>query len=145
MSLCLTPLSLTAEEAIVWLEDTTAFEYVREHFQLCGTRRRGPAFDFHRSGRIVGYAVLRAAARNNSGIPHLFLRRVFWVKPHDRSEDPTGCYAADVPAEAIDPRTVRPGVPGELTDRARGLPKPCAHKPADATGRRTTARKETPR
>lgn len=37
-----------------------------------------------------------------------FARRVFWLKDHDRDSDPTGCYATDAPAEAVDPRAVRP-------------------------------------
>ncbi|WTA32210.1 DUF6009 family protein [Streptomyces chartreusis] len=43
-------------------------------------------------------------------------------KEHDRSEQPNGMYRSSVPAEAVDPRTVAPGVWGEVTERAWGAP-----------------------
>ncbi|MFI9190476.1 DUF6009 family protein [Streptomyces californicus] len=52
----------------------------------------------------------------------MFTRRVFWVKEHDRSEQPDGAYSSGAPSEAVDPRTVAPRVCGELTERAWGGP-----------------------
>jgi Family of unknown function (DUF6009) len=66
---------------------------------------------------IVGYTELQADFRDNS-LPGMFHRRVFWVKSYDRCCEPTGTYETGAPAEAVDPRTVQPGVEGELTDRA---------------------------
>ncbi|MFE4423129.1 DUF6009 family protein [Streptomyces sp. NPDC056817] len=34
------------------------------------------------------------------------LRGIFWVKEHDRSEQPNGVYKRSAPSEAVDPRTV---------------------------------------
>ncbi|GHF56250.1 hypothetical protein GCM10010504_25520 [Streptomyces griseus] len=55
-------------------------------------------------------------------MPGRFIRRVFWVKEYDRSEQPDGTYGTAAPSEAVDPRTVAPGVWGELTERAWGGP-----------------------
>ena len=44
MSLHLAPELLTAEEAIVWLEDISRFDYVREHFDWYSSRRQRPRF-----------------------------------------------------------------------------------------------------
>ncbi|MFB7370330.1 DUF6009 family protein [Streptomyces sp. NPDC056222] len=51
--------------------------------------------------------------------PGAFARRVFWVKEHDRSR-PDGVYNSGALTEAVDPRTVAPGVWGELTEPAWG-------------------------
>lgn len=111
---------LENEESIVWLEDVTHMDYVRETLWTCARRRgripRWPAGDW----LLVGYAELRADAPN-SGSNGRFDRRVFWLKSHDRALDPHGVYASsNAPVEAVDPRTVAPGVPGEMTDRAWG-------------------------
>ncbi|MFE9168244.1 DUF6009 family protein [Streptomyces kebangsaanensis] len=42
----------------------------------------------------------------------------FWVKEHDRSEQPNGIYRCSAPTKAVDPRTVVPEVWGELAERA---------------------------
>lgn len=47
-----------------------------------------------------------------------FLRRAFWLKLYDRALLPDGPYRTGTPAEGVHPRTVRPGVAGEVTDRA---------------------------
>ncbi|NJP98907.1 hypothetical protein HCN51_57465 [Nonomuraea sp. FMUSA5-5] len=66
------------------------------------------------------YEAVALGATKPEWPPRGFLRRVFWVKPHDRSEDPGGIYAHDCPTEAVDPRTVAPGQEGYVTIRARG-------------------------
>lgn len=108
------------EEAIVWLEDIAKFDYVRESLWLIYGRSRAPRRDYLKGvGRVVGYATLIKGARSPNRCD--FERRVFWVKPYDRDSQPHGIYAASkpgVPAEGVDPRTVRPGVPGEVTERA---------------------------
>ncbi|WP_405706344.1 DUF6009 family protein [Streptomyces sp. NBC_00069] len=92
----------------------------------------------------VGYALLKGDAPNNSDTPGTFSRRVFWVKEHDRSEQPAGTYSSGAPTEAVDPRTVTPRTPGELTERAWGgkisypvarqrLSEPLATGPPQAT------------
>ncbi|MFJ2098373.1 DUF6009 family protein [Streptomyces anulatus] len=74
------------------------------------------------TGRRVGCSVLKSDAP--SGDTGRFVRRVFWVKDYDRSEQPDGMYKTSAPSEAVDPRTVAPGVLGELTERAWGGPLP---------------------
>ncbi|WP_326598366.1 DUF6009 family protein [Streptomyces sp. NBC_01803] len=67
--------------------------------------------------------MLRADAPSGE-VPGTFARRVFWVKDHDRSEQPNGLYKTSAPSEAVDPRTVEPGAWGQLTERAWGSPFP---------------------
>lgn len=109
---------LRHEDGIVWLEDIERFDYVREHVVTSAATRRRP-IPWDGPGRRVGYSVLAAKAPNN-GQPGMFTRRIFWVKDYDRSEDPGGIYKTGTPSEGVDPRTVQPGVPGQLTDRAWG-------------------------
>jgi len=108
------------EDGIVWLEPPERFPYVRQEVVTAGTRRR-PVPWRGRAGRVVGYATLAPDAPN-TGYPGMFRRRVFWVREYDRSEQPDGPYRTGAPAEAVDPLTVRPGVLGEITERAWGKP-----------------------
>jgi hypothetical protein len=64
---------------------------------------------------VVGYAKGGEEARGMAGY---FLRRLFWLKLYDRALDLGGPYRTGVPVEAVDPRTVRPKVAGQLTERA---------------------------
>lgn len=81
MSALIEPAQLAQENGLVWLEDITGLDYVRQSLDRLPTRRGRPAF--HRDGRMVGYAVLGAGARS-SRASGTFLRRVFWLAPHDR-------------------------------------------------------------
>ncbi|MCC5031885.1 DUF6009 family protein [Streptomyces sp. WAC 00631] len=116
------PKALEHEDGIVWTEDVGAFDYVRQSVELSVSTRRKPV-PWRGHGRRVGYAVLRPDAPSGD-VPGKFVRRVFWVKEHDRSEQPNGMYKRSAPSEAVDPRTVAPGVWGELTERAWGAPFP---------------------
>ena len=109
------------EERIVWDEDVDVLDYVRETVALAGTR--GRPVPWRGEGRRVGYAVLAPDAENN-GSPGRFLRRVFFLKDYDRDSDPGGTYSHGAPSEAVDPRTVAPGVPGKLTEAAWGNRRP---------------------
>ncbi|MER0446610.1 DUF6009 family protein [Streptomyces sp. Edi4] len=116
------PEDIKHEDEIVWTEDVSSFDYVRETLvDGVGTRRR-PVSWRGQVGRRVGYAVLKAEAPSDRDAPGMFARRVFWVKEHDRSEQPSGPYSSGAPTEAVDPRTVAPGICGELTERAWGGP-----------------------
>lgn len=101
------------EVEIVWEEPPEQYDYVRVRAGRAGTRTR--SVPFHRFKR-VGYAVLADDAPN-IGRPGQFRRRVFWLKDHDRAYEPDGVYANQGPSEAVDPRTVAPGVRGEKTER----------------------------
>ena len=104
---------------LVWLEDVSDLDYVRQSLDRLPTRRGKPAY--HRDGRMVGYAVLGpgAKASRSSGT---FRRRVFWLLPHDRDTVPDGLYSSGAPAEAVDPRTLTPGTKGRKTERSEGGP-----------------------
>ncbi|WP_330345169.1 DUF6009 family protein [Streptomyces longwoodensis] len=112
--------ALEHEEEIVWTEDIEKFDYVRQSVAHSVKTRQRPV-PWSGNGRRVGYAVLRGNAPSGA-VPGHFVRRVFWVKEHDRSEQPNGMYRRSAPAEAVDPRTVAPGVWGEVTERAWGAP-----------------------
>ncbi|MFF9017268.1 DUF6009 family protein [Streptomyces sp. NPDC014870] len=113
--------ALEHEEQIVWTEDVGDFDYVRQTVARLSTTRQKPV-GWNGAGRRVGYSVLKSDAP--SGDTGRFVRRVFWVKAYDRSEQPDGTYKTSAPSEAVDPRTVAPGVLGELTERAWGGPLP---------------------
>lgn len=108
------------EECIIWEEDIDALDYVRWNTTYAGTRRR--PVPWRGEGRRVGYAVLTKHAENNTGHRGYFYRRVFFLRDHDRDRQPEGVYATGAPIEAVDPRTVRPGVLGSVTERAWGSP-----------------------
>ncbi|MFF9042127.1 DUF6009 family protein [Streptomyces sp. NPDC014892] len=107
------------EADLVWLEDISGLDYVRQSLDRLPTRRGKPAY--HRDGRMVGYALLGPDAKpsRSSGT---FRRRVFWLLPHDRDTDPEGLYATGAPAEAVDPRTLAAGSKGRKTERSEGGP-----------------------
>ncbi|KIF04306.1 transcription factor [Streptomyces sp. RSD-27] len=103
------------EVELVWLEDVTELDYVRQSLDRLPTRRGKPAY--HRDGRLVGYAQLGPQAKpsRSSGT---FRRRVFWLLPHDRDTLPDGLYATGAPAEAVDPTTLAAGSKGRKTERS---------------------------
>ncbi|MFD9575892.1 DUF6009 family protein [Streptomyces sp. NPDC059982] len=103
------------EVDLVWLEDVTELDYVRQSLDRLPTRRGKPAY--HRDGRLVGYAQLGSKAKpsRSSGT---FRRRVFWLLPHDRDTVPDGLYASGAPAEAVDPTTLVAGSRGRKTERS---------------------------
>jgi hypothetical protein len=107
------------EIELVWLEDMTNLDYVRQSLDRLPTRRAKPAY--RRDGRMVGYALLGPQAKpsRSSGT---FRRRVFWLLPHDRDTDAEGVYATGAPVEAIDPRTLAPASKGRKTERSEGGP-----------------------
>lgn len=119
MSKPIEPEDLMHEDRLVWLEDISALDYVRQSLDRVARRRGRPPY--HRPGRLVGYAELsnEAKASRASGS---FVRRVFWLAPHDRDQQPDGTYAAAAPSEAVDPRTVAPKETGDKTERSQGGP-----------------------
>ncbi|WP_329537852.1 DUF6009 family protein (plasmid) [Streptomyces sp. NBC_01450] len=123
MSALIAENELVHESDLVWLEDISTLDYVRQSLDRLPTRRGRPAY--HRDGRMVGYALLGPGAKpsRSSGT---FRRRVFWLLPHDRDTAPEGLYATGVPAEAVDPRTLAPGSKGRKTERSEGGLSPSA-------------------
>jgi hypothetical protein len=113
--------ALAGEERIIWLVEIATLDYVRQAIFLTHRRRGRPAG--LRSGRLVGYAELRSDAPHD-GAGYVFARRLFYLMAGDRDGEPEGTYRNNAPMEAVDPRTVRPGAPGKLTERAWGGPLP---------------------
>ena len=99
------------EVRIVWLRPPeTLPRYVREVLdEWANFRARRWRFG---RGNVVAYAELAAAAPSDRY--GRFSRRVFHLAGHDPYEG-LGC-----PVEAVDPLTVRPGVPGLQNGRAWG-------------------------
>ncbi|WP_372412456.1 DUF6009 family protein [Streptomyces luteireticuli] len=118
MSALIDPQDLAHETELVWLEDTIPLDYVRQALDRVTGRRRQPPY--RRDGRLIGYAVLGPTAKP-SPASGTYLRRVFWLAPHDRDQQPRGLYATTAPAEAVDPRTVTVGVKGHKTRRSEGV------------------------
>lgn len=98
------------EAQIVWRPDFDphAHRYVREVIYQHADRRRGR---LRWNGHEVGWSELRPDARRHG---MFFVRRVFWLAAHDPYE------GRGAPIEAVDPLTLTPGKPGELTERAWG-------------------------
>ncbi|MFD9685204.1 DUF6009 family protein [Kitasatospora sp. NPDC059146] len=116
MSSLLDGSALTHEKDVVWLEDLSALDYVRQTIDKTPRRQGKPRW--LRDGRMVGYAELDATAEADpdSG---LHRRRVFFLLPHDRDLEPDGPYAAGAPGEAVDPRTIKAKAVGMKTPRSQ--------------------------
>ncbi|MFJ3176655.1 DUF6009 family protein [Streptomyces roseus] len=118
---------ITDEVEIVWVEGESTvmarYDYVRQDLVKTSKKRGVPRITW--DARIIGYANLSLDAEPPTGLGSgRWERRVFYVKPQDRSERETDDervhYQGSTPTEAVDPRTVKPTVVGTLTDRARG-------------------------
>jgi hypothetical protein len=123
VSALIDPEEIAHEEDLVWLEDAVSLDYVRQSLERLPSRRGKPAY--HRDGRMIGYAVLDKTAKP-SPASGTYRRRVFWLLPHDRDEQPDGLYATGAPSEAVDPRTIQPRVKGYKTERSEGGPASAA-------------------
>ncbi|MEU6114898.1 DUF6009 family protein [Streptomyces sp. NPDC047117] len=95
------------ETRIIWLKDVTAFPYVREttYSWSVGIDTSDPVDGWSRSGRVLGYS------RGFTADRYIGRCRVWWVKPHDRSEDPRGPYRDSAPGEAVMVASIRAGRP----------------------------------
>ena len=116
MSSMLQDSQLTDEDEVVWLEDLSHLDYVRQALDKVHARRGKPRYE--RDGRLIGYTNLKTGAESDpdSG---LFARRTFFLLPHDRDNDPNGPYEVGAPGEAVDPRTIGPGRVGAKTTRSQ--------------------------
>jgi hypothetical protein len=114
--------AMAAEARVVWATgfDPSSARYVREVVCEHEHRRVGRV---RWNGREVGWTELRPEARRRG---FFFVRRVFWLAAHDPYD------GSGAPVEAVDPLTVAPGRPGELTERAWGRPFRSASAPAGA-------------
>ncbi len=97
---------LAYEKSIIWLEDIKSLDYVRVVQVRCAKSRRGPLV-LNSGERVVGYAKLMPDAPRDTSTQR-FARRLFYLKPSDSKSQP-----APLPATAVAPQSVMPGVPGE--------------------------------
>lgn len=105
---------IAKESQLVWLEDPAAHDYVRMTELTNGwssvPRLGDPEYV------VVGFTVVRR--READSVPPE--RRVFWLKPGDRTYSPNGPYERRCPCEAVDPRSLAPGLRGIKTQRCWG-------------------------
>jgi len=128
---------LSAEIKLIWLDDISRYDYVRESVITGSVKANQPRQGAER--RIVGYTTVTGGRRSKEA---QYDHRIFWLTCHDRGEDitkysmtvqwrykcdwapgePLTQYGAtEYPVEAVDPRTVKIGVPGSHTPRSTGL------------------------
>lgn len=128
MSALIEPHEIEHETDIVCLEDIDTLDYVRQSLDRLPRRAGKPAY--HRHGRLVGYAVLGpdAKASRASGA---FLRRVMWLAPHDRDQDPDGLYATGAPPKPSTPAPSAPVSAGTRPTAPKAVhpPRPPADTP----------------
>lgn len=111
--------SIRLEERLVWeVEDVGALPYVRQRFELAGTRQSG--VPLRSKGERIGYATLADYAPGVEGRKGTFRRRVFYLQANDRAGLPGGPYETTAPSEAVDPQTLEARRVGRITPRAWG-------------------------
>lgn len=96
---------LAYEKSIVWLKDIEGVRFVRTVDVRCARSRRG-ALNLSTGERVIGYSKLTPDAPRNRETD-CFTRRLFYLKPSDSDKQ------SRVPQDAVDPRTILPGVRGE--------------------------------
>lgn len=99
---------LQDEADIIWLVDPSGIPYVREEDWLT-TRRNSQPPKSTLEWQIVGYSTVKDNVKRSRG--QNYHRRLFTLRPHDRANDPNGTYKIGYPAEAVDPMSVKAGVP----------------------------------
>ena len=97
---------LAYEKSILWLKDIKGVRFVRTVEVRCARSRRG-ALNLSTGERVIGYAKLTANAPRDRQTD-CFTRRLFYLKPSDTEAQ------SSVPKDAVDPRTILPGVRGEM-------------------------------
>jgi hypothetical protein len=104
---------LAYEKSIVWLESIEQIPYVRVAHVRCARSRRGPLV-VSTGQRVVGYSKLLPDAPRDQHTQR-FVRRLFYLAdPGDSNSNPK------IPDDAVDPRTVLPGVEGVKPPGNRG-------------------------
>ncbi len=115
---------IATEVKVVWLEPIAGYDYVREEMLVAfGPTRGRPRCKV--DGRLIGYTLLGPGERGTTPRNYVRFRRLFVLRDYDRGEPgcttPRDAYWDDhCPGEAVDPRTVMPGVPGLQTARCWG-------------------------
>ena len=115
---------LAYERSILWIKNIDHVRFVRTVEVRCARSRRG-ALNLSSGERVIGYAKLTSNAPRDRKTD-CFTRRLFYLKPSDSDEQ------SSVPKDAVDPRTILPGVRGKtfiLTVGPLGHPAPDTLQP----------------
>ena len=99
---------LQDEADIIWLEAPSRFSYVREESWETTRRSQEPPKSTP-DWQVVGYSTVKDNVKRPIG--QNYRRRLFTLRPHDRDNDPDGTYRTGYPAEAVDPMSVKAGMP----------------------------------
>lgn len=99
---------LQDEADIIWLVDPSGIPYVREEDWLT-TRRNSQPPKSTPDWQVVGHSTAKGKKRSRG--QSYYRLRLFTLRPHDRANDPNGVYKIGYPAEAVDPLSVKVGVP----------------------------------
>ncbi len=99
---------LSYEKSIVWLEDVDALPFVRVRVVHTARSRRGP-LHWPGDGRVVGYSKLTPDAPRDAE-SNAYVRRVFYLRSSDVA------LSGQVPAGAVDPRSITPGCDGAVPE-----------------------------
>jgi Family of unknown function (DUF6009) len=119
---------ILGEEEIVWLlpqKEIDRLAFVRE-MVVYAASRRGPIKLRGKYATLVGYSTIRRGCQTRGIQVGCFIRRMWFLKGHDRIQ--TGGGRAGAPCEAVDPSTVAPGVPGQRTERVNRWRSPVHDK-----------------
>ena len=110
---------LRLENSVVWLEDASDFDYIREIPWVVVDPYQIPPL-LHPGYRMIAFTRLVPGLKEVEG--KNYMRRYFELRPVDRDSDPNGTYSREsrcCPSEAVEPKTVSPGVPGRRTSRCK--------------------------
>lgn len=102
---------LSYEKSIVWLSDASKLPFVRVKTVCAALSRRGPIY-LGEGAHVVGYSKLTPNAPRNPE-SNGYVRRVFYLRSSDTPHSPI-----DIPASAVDPKSILPGAVGELAQHA---------------------------
>ena len=96
------------ENEIVWIQDLSKYKFVRTRI-FFSSRRNTPPGDVT-AGLVVGFSVLGQDQKRD--LFGFFERRYFYLQPLDLQADCIYLKKHGMPAEGVNPKTVKPGVWG---------------------------------
>lgn len=103
---------LQDEADIVWLVKPSEIPYVREeNWETTRPSQEPPKST--PEWQVVGYSTVKDNLKRERG--QNYRRRLFTLRPHDRVNEPNGTYRTGYPAEAVDPMSVKAGMPSRKT------------------------------
>jgi len=86
---------------IVWLEDVSNCDYVRQGYVYSKKKKGKPAFKSVNTSRLVGYEELDPATTTRKSAEY---RAIYTLRAYDRDSEPEGIYKTEKPTEAVNPK-----------------------------------------